>query len=262
MKTMSKTRQFYLILLATRRIGGIGKLHQIFLGTLVLRKFRHPEEGLRERIQKVSNTMETRYSHRKKEKNDDEKKRLENDDEQQMRLVCMKALNQNEEEYGKTNYIKNGVNKSLENLQDALEHAEIPDDCVLDGENVSCVLKYLEEESKIFLKVGKIEPLNDEEITFLVSLYKERRDHESKSWGHKDLEELAESIMKKNGEFNKLSEMPGSPEEKRKKAVRRKIRDLEDALSSTDIQDISGGISDDNLVIGVLDYVKSELSEN
>lgn len=249
---MKKTRQFYLILLATRRIGGIGKQTQIFLGTLVLRKFRHPEEGLRERIQKVSDTMETRYSHREQEEDDDE----------QMRQVCIRALNQKKEEYGKTNYIKNGVNRNLENLQDALEHAEIPDDCVLDGEDVSCVLKYLEAESKIFLKVGKIEPLNDEEITFLVSLFKERRDQESKGSEQKSMEELVESVMKKNGEFNKLSEQPENLEERRKRAVRRRIRDLEDALSNTDIRDISGGISDDNLVMGVLDYVKSELSEN
>ncbi len=249
---MKKTRQFYLILLATRRIGGIGKLNQIFLGTLVLRKFRHPEEGLRERIQKVSDTMETRYSHREQEK----------DDEEQMRLVCMRALKQTEKEYGKTNYVKNGVKTTLNNLEEALEVAEIPDDCALDGENVSCVLKYLEKESKIFLKVGKIEPLNDEEITFLVSLFKERRDQESKGSEQKSLEEIVESVMKKNGEFNKLSEQPENLEERRKKAVRRRIRDLEDALNSADIRDISGGISDDNLVMGVLDYVKSELSEN
>lgn len=252
---MKKTRQLYLILLATKQIGGIGKQTQIFLGTLVLRKFRHPEEGLRERIQKVSDTMEARYSHREQEE----------DDEEQMRQVCMRALNQNEEEYGKTNYIKIGVNKNLQNLQDELEHAEIPDDCVLDGEDVSCVLKYLEKESKIFLKVGKIENLNDEEITFLVSLFKERRDQESKGLEHKSLEELVKSVMKKNDEFNKLSEQPENLEdleERRKRAVRRKIRDLEDALNSTDIRDISGGISDDNVVMGVLDYLKSELSEN
>lgn len=182
---MNKQQQYHLALLATTRIKLINKYNRIFLGIMLLRKIRHPEESLRTIVQKTSKTMETRYSNHVQK----------NKTEEQMRQIGMQVLNQTEDDYGKSYILQVQEDRKLDELQEALEKAILPEDCKLDGENVSSVFKYLQKEVRIFLELGNIKELNDDEIIFIADLYK-------KSKLHSDLgvEELVKMVMEDKGE--------------------------------------------------------------
>lgn len=182
---MNKQQQYHLALLATTRIKGINKYNRIFLGTMLLRKIRHPEESLRTIVQKTSKTMETRYSNHVQK----------NNTEEQMRKIGMQVLNQTEDDYGKSYILQVQEDRKLDELQEALEKAILPEDCKLNSENVSSVFKYLQKEVRIFLELGNIEELNDDEIIFIADLYKKSKLHSDLS-----VEELVKMVMQDNGE--------------------------------------------------------------
>lgn len=129
---MEKYEQFQYALAEVGQIKGLDSYHTIFLGTMVLRKLRHPEEGLREITAKTMQTMGTRYGSEK----------LEEDDEA-LRTAAIEAVNQTEETYGKKNLVSVSTAKCLDGLEKALEDAELPADLKLEGETVKCVFMYL-----------------------------------------------------------------------------------------------------------------------
>lgn len=107
----------------------------------------------------------------------------------------MQVLNQTEDDYGKSYILQVQEDRKLDELQEALEKAILPEDCKLNSENVSSVFKYLQKEVRIFLELGNIEELNDDEIIFIADLYKKSKLHSDLS-----VEELVKMVMQDNGE--------------------------------------------------------------
>lgn len=232
---MKKNKQYRLVLLTVNRIGGINKYSKIFLGTMLLRKIRHPEEGLRVIVKKTMKTMGKRYSHYPQKDKDDE----------MMRQISIQALDQTEETYGKTDLVDVGVDKCLYDLESALEHARLPEDCILDGETVSSVFKYLKKEVKIFLMIGNIRDIDDDEITFIADLYKQ-----SKLDPNANINTIVMRLMEKNGELTSVAE------EDKEKVVKQKIENLETIRLPKEWK-----IEGDDVLSGILLHLKEETSE-
>lgn len=129
---MEKYEQFQYALAEVSKIHGLNSYHTIFLGTMVLRKIRHPEEGLREITAKTMETMSKRYGSEQL----DEK-------EEALRVAAIEAVNETADTYGKKNLVSVSTTKCLESLEEALEMAQLPPDLKLEGETVKCVFEYL-----------------------------------------------------------------------------------------------------------------------
>lgn len=132
---MEKYEQFQLVLAEVSKIKNMDSYHTIFLSTMVLRKLRHPEEGLREITNKTMRKMETRYS----------PERESNREEEILRRFSIGAVNTSMENYGKKHLITISTQKCLQALEEALEKAELPKEMesALTGENVKSVFDYL-----------------------------------------------------------------------------------------------------------------------
>lgn len=229
---MNKPEQYDLVLLATSRIKGIDKYNQIFLATMILRGIRHPEEGLTEIVQKSSNTMKKRYSHHPLEIEDDEK----------MRQASIRALKQTEESYGKTNILEASLDKNMEGLERALEHASFPAGFEFSGEQtVKSVFDYLMKNVKIVLEIGAIKGLNDSEIVFITDMYEEKAQNPEVS-----LLEITKKVMERNGKQD------GNP--------KKQIEDIEIALISAKMPK-EWQISKNSKIEGVLEHLMEITSQ-
>lgn len=94
--------------------------NSIFLGTMVLRKIRHPEEDMREISRKVMKTMPVRYG------KDDLSS--QNPQEERMKELSRQAINKSEEDYGKNEIVEVSIDKCLDNLEMALNDANLPEE--------------------------------------------------------------------------------------------------------------------------------------
>ena len=204
---MNKVEQYNLALLATSRIKGLDKYNQIFLTTMVLRKVRHPEEGLTEITKKASETMTKRYG----------KKELEKEEEE-IRLASMKALGETKETYGKKYILRASVEKNLAGLEEALEQAELPIGFEFSwAQTVKSVFDYLVKIVKVIFEIGKIKKLNDSEIILITDMYEAVSKYPANS-----LIELVEIIQKSNA-----ADQEENPE--------KVLEDIKIALISSDI---------------------------
>ena len=94
--------------------------NSIFLATMVLRKIRHPEENMREISRKVMKTMPVRYGK--------EDLSSQNPQEDKMKELSRKAINKSEEDYGKNNIVEVSIDKCLDQLEMALNDANLPEE--------------------------------------------------------------------------------------------------------------------------------------
>lgn len=94
--------------------------NSIFLATMVLRKIRHPEENMREISRKVMKTMPVRYGK--------EDLSTENPQEERMKELSRQAINKSEEDYGKNNIVEVSIDKCLDQLEMALNDANLPEE--------------------------------------------------------------------------------------------------------------------------------------
>lgn len=224
---MNKLEQYDLVLLATSRIKGMNKYNQIFLATMVLRGIRHPEEGLTEIVQKSSKTMEKRYSHYPLELKDDEK----------MRQASIKALNQTEESYGKTNILCASLKRNLDGLERTLENASFPIGFEFSGEQtVKSVFDYLMKNAKIVLEIGNIKGLNDSEILFITEMYEEKVQSPKES-----LIEITKKVMERNSSIYNISH-------------KNQIEELEVALINAKLPD-EWRVRKNNIIEGILEHL-------
>jgi len=115
---------------------GLGGFNTVFLSNMVLRKIRHPEEGIEEIVAKTQQIMRKRYSC----------KQVSEAAEEKMRVAGMEALNKTPDSYGKNSIMDLSVPKMLQNLEKALKGANLPDficQKMKEDEDVNVVFDYL-----------------------------------------------------------------------------------------------------------------------
>ena len=117
----------------------------IFLATMVLRKIRHPEENMREIALKVMKTMPVRYGR--------EDLSAEDPQEELMKELSRKAINKSEEDYGKNDIVVVSIDKCLDNLEIALNDANLPEEW-LSEQIVGTTVKKLA--AKVIEKINKL----------------------------------------------------------------------------------------------------------
>ena len=108
--------------------------HAVFLATMVLRRIRHPEEGIQEIASKVMDTMPVRYGCNDLSET--------NPNEEKMRCISMNGIEESRETYGKKEIVKVSKEKALNELEGALTMASMPDDWI-EGHIVSSVVNKL-----------------------------------------------------------------------------------------------------------------------
>lgn len=117
----------------------------IFLATMVLRKIRHPEENMREIALKVMKTMPVRYGR--------EDLSAEDPQEELMKKLSRKAINKSEEEYGKNDIVVVSIDKCLDQLEMALNDANLPEEW-LSEQIVGTTVKKLA--ARVIEKINKL----------------------------------------------------------------------------------------------------------
>lgn len=164
---MKKHELYHLSLMEVGRIKRLDSYHTVFLATMLLRKMRHPEESLKEITSKTKKKMESRYG----------KVECEELEEEKMRKESMVALNKSESDYGKNNILIRTDEKSLEQLEEALEGADIPKEWVESGYTVEDILEYMAKEIKIFGRINKIKGLDNKSIKFWAAMVFRKKYH-------------------------------------------------------------------------------------
>lgn len=157
---MKKHELYDLCLLEVSRVKRLDSYHTIFLASMLLRKIRHPEERLKEITRKVNKKMESRYSVNESDEDEEELMR-----EASRIAVCKSAGN-----YGKTNILIRTDEKSLEQLEAAIESSSIPKEWVLRGYTVKNVLNYMIDEIPVFTKIAQIKGLDRKTIKFIAAM--------------------------------------------------------------------------------------------
>lgn len=163
---MKKHELYQLCLMEVGRIKKLDSYHTVFLATMLLRKMRHPEEELNEITSKTKKKMESRYG----------KEELEAEEET-MRKESMVATNKFGEDYGKSNILIRTNEKSLEQLESALEGAVIPNEWTESSYEIKDILEYMLEEINVFNKIRKIKGLDIKSITFWAAMVFRKKYH-------------------------------------------------------------------------------------
>ena len=118
---MEKIEVYKIVLEEVKKLGISSMYLRTFLASMVLRKGRHPEEGILEISQKVSKTVVYRFG--KKDVTDIDP------EEQKMREATMDAFGRTPATYGKNNIVETSCDKSLDRLAEALyEATNIPEE--------------------------------------------------------------------------------------------------------------------------------------
>lgn len=195
---MKKHELYHLSLMEVSRIKRLDSYHTVFLATILLGKMRHPEESLKEITSKTKKKMESRYG----------KVECEEQEEEQMRKESMVATNKFGENYGKNNILIRTDEKSLEQLEDALEGADIPKEWEVSGYTVEDILEYMAKEIKIFAKINKIKGLDNESIKFWAAMVFRKKYHPEVDFRENIWETLNEfHLVKENSKKTKEEEI-------------------------------------------------------
>ena len=185
---MKKHELYQLSLMEVGRIKRLDSYHTVFLATMLLRKMRHPEESLKEITSKTKKKMESRYG----------KEELIEAEEEQMRRESMVATNKFGEDYGKNNILIRTDEKSLEQLEYALEGADIPKEWVESSYTIEDILEYMDKEIKVFGRINKIRGLDSKSIKFWAAMVFRKKYHPEV--------ELRENIWETLNEFHLVKE--------------------------------------------------------
>ncbi len=132
---MKKETVYNVCMTEVMKLGIKDGYHSVFLGTMVLRRIRHPEESIHEIATKVMDTMPVRYGNQDMSES--------NPSEQQMRDISMNAIEKSKASYGKVEIIKVSREKALNELEEALANASDIPDCWIEGWIVSNVVNNL-----------------------------------------------------------------------------------------------------------------------
>lgn len=192
---MKKEELYKITLMEVSRIRYLDRYHTIFLGLLLFRKMRHPEEKLKELTSKVRKRMEVCYSNKECSDSEDEK----------MREESMKAVNSYGQNFGKTNILQRTDERCLEQLESALEQAVLPEEWKITGHTVEDVLNYMISELPEYIALSKIKGLDDESIKFYAELVIRKKYHPEL--------ELRENIWETLKKCNMLKENSGRSKE-------------------------------------------------
>lgn len=232
---MKKHELYHLSLMEVSRIKRLDSYHTVFLATMLLRKLRHPEENLKEITSKTKKKMESRYG----------KTECEEIEEEQMRKESMVATNKFGENYGKNNILIRTDEKSLEQLEDALEGADIPKEWELSGYTVEDILEYMSKEINSFKRINKIKGLDNESIKFWAAMVFRKKYHPEV--------DFRENIWETLNEFHLVKE--GSKKTKDEE-IDFRIKNMELMLSLKKVKiPLDWGISQVDIVKQVYEYL-------
>ena len=117
---LNKERVYNMVLEEVMKLNLKDGYNSIFLATMILRKIRHPEEDMREISRKVMKKMPVRYGR--------EDLSLENPQENKMKELSRKAIHKSEEDYGKADIVEISIDKCLDQLEMALNDANLPEE--------------------------------------------------------------------------------------------------------------------------------------
>lgn len=164
---MKKHELYQLSLMEVGRIKKLDSYHTVFLATMLLRKLRHPGESLDEIISVSKKKMESRYG----------KDECDEMEEEKMRKESMVAVNKSETDYGKNNILIRTNERSLEQLEEALEASDIPKEWEEAGYEIEDILEYMAKEIKVFVKINKIKALDNKSIKFWAAMVFRKKYH-------------------------------------------------------------------------------------
>lgn len=165
---MKKHELYNLCLMEVGRIKRLDSYHTVFLSTMLLRKMRHPEESLKEITSRAKKKMKSRYG----------KVECEESEEEQMRKNSMDALKKSESDYGKNNILIRTDEKSLEQLEEALEGSDMPKEWMESRcYTVEEILERMSKEINVFAKINKIKGLGDDSIKFWAEIVFRKKYH-------------------------------------------------------------------------------------
>ena len=142
---VSKVMIYNIILEEVMKLNLKDGYNSIFLASMILRKIRHPEEDMREIALKVMKTMPVRYGR--------EDLQLIDPQEELMKKLSRKAINKSEEEYGKNDIVVVSIDKCLDQLEMALNDANLPEEW-LSEQIVGTTVKKLA--ARVIEKINKI----------------------------------------------------------------------------------------------------------
>lgn len=142
---VSKVMIYNIILEEVMKLNLKDGYNSIFLASMILRKIRHPEEDMREIALKVMKTMPVRYGR--------EDLSAEDPQEELMKKLSRKAINKSEEEYGKNDIVVVSIDKCLDQLEMALNDANLPEEW-LSEQIVGTTVKKLA--ARVIEKINKI----------------------------------------------------------------------------------------------------------
>ena len=117
---LNKERVYNMVLEEVMKLNLKDGYNSIFLATMILRKIRHPEDDMREISRKVMKKMPVRYGR--------EDLSLENPQENKMKELSRKAIHKSEEDYGKADIVEISIDKCLDQLEMALNDANLPEE--------------------------------------------------------------------------------------------------------------------------------------
>lgn len=142
---VSKVMIYNIILEEVMKLNLKDGYNSIFLASMILRKIRHPEEDMREIALKVMKTMPVRYGR--------EDLSAEDPQEELMKKLSRKAINKSEEEYGKNDIVVVSIDKCLDQLEMALNDANLPEEW-LSEQIVGTTVKKLA--ARVIEKINKL----------------------------------------------------------------------------------------------------------
>ncbi len=142
---VSKVMIYNIILEEVMKLNLKDGYNSIFLASMILRKIRHPEEDMREIAMKVMEKMPIRYGR--------EDLSTEDPNENKMKELSRKAIKKDVEDYGKNDIVVVSIDKCLDQLEMALNDANLPEEW-LSEQIVGTTVKKLA--ARVIEKINKI----------------------------------------------------------------------------------------------------------